>query len=107
MSSQGLPQAERKRMPLAVRAILFFAAYFCVGFLSVRLPFVQYHPMAFWPQSGVLLGALLVAGEGEWFVFVLAAVPASILFEMLCHHRSPWAGVVFICTNFVQATLGS
>jgi PAS domain S-box-containing protein len=107
MSSPAFPQAERKRLPLAVRAILFFAAYLGVGFLSVRLPFVQYHPMAFWPQSGVLLGALLVAGEGEWLVFVLAAVPASILFEMLGHHQSPWAGVVFICTNFVQATLGS
>jgi len=107
MSLPGLTKDEGKRWPLAARAFLFFVAYLTGGFLSTRLLFAPYNAVAFWPPSGLMLGALLVAGPGEWFAFVLAAVPASILFEVFVHHQTPLFGAAFACGVFVEAAIGN
>jgi len=107
MSFPGLSEEEGKRWPLGLRACFFFAAYLAGGFLSTRLLFAPYNAIVFWPPSGLMLGALLVAGPGEWFAFVLAAVPASILFETSVHHHSPLLGAAFACGNIVEATVGN
>jgi PAS domain S-box-containing protein len=107
MSPPGLSEAESKRWPLALRALLFFIAYPVGGFLSTRLLFPPYNAIPFWPPSGLMLGALLVAAPGEWFAFVLAAIPASILFEVFVHHHSPLLGTAFACGNIIEAMVGN
>ena len=107
MCSQGLSDNNSRRWSLTTRALLFFDAYLAGGFLSTRLIFAPFHAVAFWPPSGLMLGALLVAGPGEWYVFVLAGVAASILFEGLVHHYSPLLGAGLACANFIEAGVGT
>ncbi|MGA3169602.1 MAG: PAS domain S-box protein [Chthoniobacteraceae bacterium] len=107
MSQSGHSEAEGRRWPLPARALIFFAAYVIGTCASAPLLFAPYHPMAFWPGGGLMLGALLVAGPGEWMAFVLAAIPASILVEVFLRHHGVWAGVMFAGTDTVQAMAGS
>ena len=107
MSLTGFPEVRSKRWPLAIRALLFLVAYLVGGFLGTRLLFAPYDVVAFSPPSGLMLGALLVAGPGEWIAFVLAALPASIFVEVYVQHHSPLMGVAFVCGNFAEAAVGN
>jgi PAS domain S-box-containing protein len=106
MSSPGLNDAENRRWPLAVRATVFFAAWICGNFLSTRMLFPPFNFVAVSPQSGLMLGALLAAAEGEWIAFVLTAVAGSIIFETLVAHQSPAVGAALACGNFIEASIG-
>ena len=107
MALPGFSKEEPKRWPLAVRACLFFVAYLAGGLLSTRLLFAPYNAIVFWPPSGLMLGAFLVAGPGEWLAFVIAAIPASIFFETSFHHHSPLLGAAFACGNILEAGVGN
>jgi PAS domain S-box-containing protein len=110
MSPKGLSEDQkdpRKRWPLIARVALFFAGYLAGGYLSTRLLFPPYVEVAFWPPSGLMLGALLVAGPGEWIAFAIAAVAASMFFEVLAHHHSPLLGAAFGFGNFLEAAAGN
>ncbi len=107
MSRPGFSEAEGKRWPLAARAILFFAVYVAGGFLSAPMPFAPFHVQAFWPQGGLLLGALLVAGRREWLAFVLVAIPANVLVEVYAQHRPPLAGLLLLSGNLTEAAIGN
>ncbi len=107
MSRPGLSEESNKRWPLAVRALLFFVAYLAGGLLGTRLLRGPFDAAPFSPQSGLMLGALLVAGPGEWFAFALAALAASVLFEAGLHHQGALAGVCFALRNLAMAGVGS
>ncbi|HEX4084386.1 MAG TPA: PAS domain S-box protein [Chthoniobacteraceae bacterium] len=107
MSSSGLQEEKRKRWPLGLRVLIFFALYVAGGAFSNRLVFTPGHAVVFWPPSGLLLGALLVAGPGEWLPFVLAAIPANILYETGIHSHNVLVGIVFAAGNIMEAAAGN
>ena len=107
MSPPGLSEVEGKRWSLAIRALLFFAAYLAGSFFGSRLLFAPYQAIAFWPPCGLMLGILLVSAPGEWIYFLLAALPASLLFEMFFRDRGAWLGLAFAFGNFANAAFGA
>jgi PAS domain S-box-containing protein len=107
MSSPGISEEENRRWSLPIRALLFFVAWLGACFLSARLLFPPYGIEAFCPQSGMMLGILLLAAPGEWVAFLLAAVAASILFETGIQHQSPVLGATLACGSFVEAAIGN
>jgi len=106
MSSPGITDEESRRWSLPVRALVFFVAWIGGSFLSTRMLFPPFNFVAVSPQSGLMLGALLAAAEGEWMVFVAVAVAASIIFESVVAHQSPLVGAALACGNFIEASIG-
>jgi PAS domain S-box-containing protein len=76
-------------------------------FLSAGLVVAPYNIIAFWPCSGLMLGALLVAAPGDWGALLLAAVSGSILFATAIRHQSPLLGAALGCGNFLEAAVGN
>ena len=107
MSLSGLSEAENKRWSLKARAFLLFVACVAGGYFSARLVFAPCNVAVLCPSGGLILGALLVAGPGEWFAFLLAAVSAGILSGVAFHHQGAIVGAAIGCGNFVEAAVGS
>ena len=89
MSSDGVSEGKVRRWALPVRAGVFFAGWLACYALSIKLRFVPCSIVAFWPPGGLMLGALLVAGPGEWIAFLLAAMAATVLYETGFGHQTP------------------
>jgi len=108
MSPTGQSEAESKRWPLALRVLMLFAGYLGGGYLSSRALFAPpYNVPAFWPPSGFVLGAFLIAGPGEILALGLAAGAGSILYHVLFEHQSPFLGAAFASTTITQAAVGN
>ena len=107
MYSPESPEEDSKRRPLPVRVLFFFVAYIVGGYLGTRLLFPPFDAIAFWPPSGLMLGAFLTAGAGEGLLFVGAAIAASTFFEVYVHHHAPVLGAAFACANIIEAGVGN
>jgi len=90
-----------------VRVFIFVVAYVGGSYLGTILRFPPNNAIPFWPPAGIMLGALLVAGPGEWIAFVLGAIAASILSGTEIYHYSPWFGAASAGANILEAAIGN
>jgi PAS domain S-box-containing protein len=86
---------------------VFFAAWLICYALSIRLRFVPCNIVTFWPPGGLMLGALLVAGPGEWIAYLLAAIAATVVYETGMGHQNPVLGVATVFCAFAEAVIGN
>jgi integral membrane sensor domain MASE1 len=68
--------------PLWARAMLFSLAYFFLAFLGSFLALKPGPFVTFWPPSGLFVATLLRNDYRTWPVFILAAFPANLGFDL-------------------------
>jgi PAS domain S-box-containing protein len=106
--SQTVPtSADNVRRPGVTRAVIFFFVYLGGGLLTRVFIIGGDHTAALWPTCGLMLGALLVAEPGEWILFCIAAVLASLTFQVLVMHHPASHAVVYAGCNLLQAGTGN
>ncbi|HEY3320465.1 MAG TPA: PAS domain S-box protein [Planctomycetota bacterium] len=88
------------------RATLFCLAYFACAVLASFLS-LKPGPFAnFWLPSGLFVATLLLNETRQWPVFLLAALPANVGFDLLCSHPF-FPSLLFYCGNCLAAVGGA
>jgi len=92
--------------PLWTHAVLFSAAYFglaCLGYFLAQKPgpFIN-----FWLPSGLFVAVLLRHDSRSWPIFILAAFPANILFDLWNGQRI-LVSFCFYAGNSLEALTGA
>jgi PAS domain S-box-containing protein len=105
--------AEIRRMTRAARlastVLLACAGYYLGGIVGILLGFPPSGIAAIWPSTAVLLAALLLAPAGQWWAYLLAAVPTHLHLVANFQHPSVPPVVMFgqVASNGIHAVLGA
>lgn len=94
------------RIPPPLRLALFSLLYFGGAWLGDELTFQPSHFCTFWPNSGLFVAVLLLVPARQWPLFVLAAAPANVAFDLM-HGRPLWMSGMFTAANCTEAVIGA
>jgi integral membrane sensor domain MASE1 len=92
--------------PLWLRALRFAVAYFLCAEVGNFLTPPGHTYVSFWLPVGLYVAVLLLNEQRHWAWFMVAALPANLLFDLL--KGTPWQlGLAFYAANTLQAGLGA
>jgi signal transduction histidine kinase len=94
------------RIPLRARAALFALLYFAGAWAGYGLTHEPTAGCSFWPDSGLFLAVLLLQPVRTWPIYLLAAVPANLGFELLTG-RPLGLAACLTAANCAEALLGA
>jgi PAS domain S-box-containing protein len=87
-------------------ALLFAGATFLCAKLAVLLSAPASTFLSFWLPAGLYLGVLLLRETRDWPWFVLAALPANVLFDW-SYGTPPGAALGFAAADAIEALAGA
>src|SRR5512144_2439417 len=101
MASPTEPHAPL-RLPFWAALLLLAAASFALSRVGLALPSTPSLVPAFWPASGLLLGAFLLSGPRRWPWILLAGLTPTVAFDILGGHHSARIVIAFAAGNAVE-----
>lgn len=98
--------ALNSRYPLA-NAAVYVVLYYIAGMVGNLCTFKPYDYPAFWPPTGLCLGALLIHRTRVWPIFLGATLIGSVLVESCIFKLGGAAGTAFGAADFIQGAIGA
>ncbi|HTV42423.1 MAG TPA: MASE1 domain-containing protein [Candidatus Sulfotelmatobacter sp.] len=104
--SDGNESIRKWSFPLWQRAVSFGIAYFFIALGAKHLSQPHWTFVSFWMPAGLSVAVLLLSRTRDWPWFLLAILPANLLFDVLQGTRIPIV-LGFYCANVVEYVTGA
>ncbi len=89
-------------LPLLATALAVMVAYYIGARIGSILKFPDTTTSVVWPPNAILTAALLLAPRRQWWVYILAALPAHLFVQLPTLHSLAFVLLIFV-TNCSEA----
>ncbi len=96
----------RQRLALPVIALAACIGYYIASLVGLQLRLPPSTPSVVWPPNAVLTSALLLTSTADWWLVLVAALPAHLYLQLGTGWSLPFALGLFV-TNCLEALLAA
>jgi signal transduction histidine kinase/integral membrane sensor domain MASE1 len=95
------------RFGLSASVLAVAAGYWLTGCVALRLPFPGTRISALWLPNSLLLAALLLARRRDWWIYLLACLPAQLALEQVSADTTITRALIHYAVNCATALIGA